>query len=600
MESKTKRTIKAGYEYDPYFPRARLVDITVKKNADIGVTARFIPDVIRQTASQTRQIATLLKRGTLKETCRNIWQFVYEHIAYRKDEKGLEQVRSPRRTWHDRMKGVDCDCYTVFIGSLLFNLGIPFTMRITQYSPAIGWQHIYPIVPTGDHYLTMDCVTDSFNYEVPFNDKKDFTMDLQFLDGIPVGDLGGSNDGMAELGRLIARNRNKAKAPVKPPAPKPASRSKQPNGIKAKPKGIKKIANRINKINPATVLLRNGLLAAMKINQAGVAAKLRWSYLTDAQAQQRGIDSAKLQQLKKVRTKLESIFYTAGGKPDNLRKAILGGKGNKDKAVNGLGYLSAADYSTDETSLSRLLGVDIYRSENLEGMQGYNAMGQLGEPATATAIAAATGVITAIAGLLKNIGELFPRKQGEMPSPEPIPKSNLPGSGNSQPGNDDAPNIPIPPVGIDTTRPVNPNNNGSGDGSGGDGGNGSGNSGSNKNGANPPPVFNLPTAPKTKEDKDDMSKDPGNNEQENRTEENKKVPAKVPDNDEPPPPPWWQAKWVKPAAISLAGLTIVYFGYKATKHKEANHKTRPVNGVDKLKKANHKMKHPKLIPQKLK
>ena len=38
--------------------------------------------------------------------------------------------------------------------------------------------------------------------------------------------------------------------------------------------------NAVNKVNPATVLLRNGILASMKLNMRNVAARLRWSYLS--------------------------------------------------------------------------------------------------------------------------------------------------------------------------------------------------------------------------------------------------------------------------------------------------------------------------------
>ncbi len=116
----------------------------------------------------------------------------------------------------------------------------------------------------------------------------------------------------------------------------------------------------------------------------------------------------KFNKLKSVKTKLEDIFFKAGGKPDNLKKAILNGKGNRDHSVSGidgLGY--AEDYGLsgyDEyTPLETLLG-DMYYSEN-EGVEG---LGQLGDPGTAAAIAAASGAVGALAAIIKGIGSLFP------------------------------------------------------------------------------------------------------------------------------------------------------------------------------------------------
>ena len=42
---------------------------------------------------------------------------------------------------------------------------------------------------------------------------------------------------------------------------------------------------------------------------------------------------SKFGKLKNILYKIEQIFYTAGGKPENLKKAILSGRGNKNKEV---------------------------------------------------------------------------------------------------------------------------------------------------------------------------------------------------------------------------------------------------------------------------
>jgi hypothetical protein len=409
MEAQKKRNIKSGEEYSHLFPNPENSTSTIRTNANVTHTVAFIPKVVSETLDHTKKIAQLLKGNSTYETCSNIWHFIYQHIAYKKDQEGYEQIRSPARAWHDRKKGVDCDCYSVFISSILGNLGIPHILRITKYHRDY-FQHIYPVVVLNGKEIPIDCVTDQFNYEVPFSEKKDYPMDLQYLNGFDnyeIDQLGKVKKNAAKKNlptpkkKLSLLSKIKAKKATKAPAP-----GGQP---KPKKKGLlKKVLNKVNKVNPATVLLRNGILAAMKLNVKNIAARLRWSYLTLEQAAQKGVDAGKYQRLVATRQKLEKIFYGAGGNEKNLKKAMLAGKGNKDKAVAGLDGFSVAgiEYMSVYTPLPQLLGPDVYYSENVEGFEG---LGQLGEPVTLASVGAAMGVLAGIVAALKQIGDIFPK-----------------------------------------------------------------------------------------------------------------------------------------------------------------------------------------------
>lgn len=390
MEAAYKRNIKQGREYDYLFPTALNKDKTVKENATLEDTIAFIHKVVGKTLEQTKGIAQKLAGKTLQETCSNIWHFVYENVAYKKDDDGFEQIRSPRRTWRDRKAGVDCDCYSTFISSILTNLRIPHKLRITKYKRD-HFQHIYPVVPYDGRFITIDCVTDQFDYEVPYSEKKDIIMDLQYLDGLQGSSLGERGNDLVFDGSFSIGELGKAKG---------------------KKKGFfKKVISKINKINPATVLLRNGFLAAMKLNLFKVASRIKYAYLTPEEATKRGILADKFQKLVKTREKLENIFTTAGGNINNLKKAILKGKGNKNNevVVSGLGFLgsdASVQYMDSNTPLSKLLGPDIYYDENVRGMEGFEGFGELGI-ATSAAVAAASGAVAAIAKILSSIGNIF-------------------------------------------------------------------------------------------------------------------------------------------------------------------------------------------------
>lgn len=414
MESKTKKKVKSGVEFDSLFPLPSGKDLTIKSEAGVSDTVAFIHKTVPLTLEDTKKVAPLLKGKDLYETCRNIWHFVYDHIPYKKDKKAVEQVRRPARSWWDRKRhekahwqnadfepGIDCDCMTALVHSLLMNLGIKAKSRITIYNYDVGYQHIYPVVPIDqklnfaldnrEDYIVIDCVKDQFDEEHPFLEYKDYpiNMRLDYLNGIddgmdgdeiknydlpPLGDvhdLFGTNwndDEMGELGKLRL---GKALKKVG----------------KAVGKGIR-VLNRFT--NPATIMLRNGFLLAMKVNFMNVAKRLRWAYLSDEQAKKMGMNLSQLAKVRNVKNKAEKIYYTSGGKTENLKKAILNGKGNKDKKVplNGLQGLGEIYGDQDENDI-------------------LNGLGELGV-APAAAMAAATTVLTALAATLKQVKGLFP------------------------------------------------------------------------------------------------------------------------------------------------------------------------------------------------
>ncbi|WP_282088298.1 hypothetical protein [Aquimarina algiphila] len=195
MQASTKRHINPGVQYTTFFPKSIQNDTVIvgAGKARLHDTLQLMQKVIAETLDDTAILAKKLNTKGLYEVCRNIWNFVYGHIQYTMDATGIEQVRRPSRTWADRTTGVDCDCYTVFIGSILTNLGIPYQMRITKYGGKQHFQHIYPIVPFKGGHITIDCVADRFNYEVPYSEKKDIdpkenilTEELSGLSGVDM------------------------------------------------------------------------------------------------------------------------------------------------------------------------------------------------------------------------------------------------------------------------------------------------------------------------------------------------------------------------------------------------------------------------------
>ena len=387
MQATFQRKLESGAEYDYLFPQANGNEKTIKWNANVYDTLDFIPKIVYETLNHTQALSKLLKGKSVYETCNNIWDFVYHHIQYHHDKEGTEQVRSPARSWMDRVRGVDCDCYTVFVSSILTNLHIPHTYRITKYHNKDYYQHIYPIVPTTDgKYITIDAVVNKFNHEEPFTNKKDTPMNLSYLNGIDT-------DEEQSLMAII---------PINDLTKLPDFQDFDGLGKIKVGEVFKKIAHAANKANPAAVLLRLGVLASMKLNLFQIPKNLRYAYLTDAQVKEQNLDEHKIQKLRKIKTKLEAIFFGAGGEEKNLKKAMLTGRGNKDHSVSG------ADEFDMNTPLRELLS-GIYDEEFTDAKEVHG----LGDPATGTAIAAATTVLAAIAAVIKGVGSI---KKGGAPA----------------------------------------------------------------------------------------------------------------------------------------------------------------------------------------
>jgi len=121
----------------------------------------------------TEKLAPALKGRDLKDTLNNVFWFVKDNIKYSIDEPGHEIVKSPGATWAENY--ADCKSLSVFIGSLLQNLGIRYVYRFASYAPG-DVTHVYPVafLPSGRPVI-MDTVNVGFDLEEPY--RKAFDID---------------------------------------------------------------------------------------------------------------------------------------------------------------------------------------------------------------------------------------------------------------------------------------------------------------------------------------------------------------------------------------------------------------------------------------
>lgn len=459
------RAIKDGSRFNAYFPPPEERDRIIIEDGEVTDTVELMEKVVWKYLDDTKRLAPLLKRASLVETCQTIWEFVYSFIQYKLDQKGLEQLRRPARSWAERNTGVDCDCMSIFVSSILNNLQIPHKFRITRYS-ADTWQHVYVIVPMPDSkkYCVIDGVVSQFKYEKSFSDKFDYTMNLKginvavlsgisgndFHDAVMATSLTGHGLGditeQPSLDKLyqnlvatrnaVAQNPNLVSTVDDPQALLRMldyaiqywytdkrmealdilAKNEQQlnlqnglntvNGIEIDPddlalsglnvKGFftnvktavktttQKVGNKVAevaksaikavvKFNPLSLAARGGFLLALKLNLGHIGSKLKWAYASKEQAAAKGVNADTWQKSKNALAKVEALFADKlQGDRTALKNAILNGKaGNLAGQLNG---------------------------------QTIGELGELGEVATATAIAAATPVIIATINILKETG----------------------------------------------------------------------------------------------------------------------------------------------------------------------------------------------------
>jgi hypothetical protein len=452
------RAIKDGSRYNSYFPPPDERDRVIIKDGEVTDTVELMEKVVWKYLDDTKRIAPLLMRPSTHETCQAIWEFIHNFIQYKLDQRGLEQLRRPARSWAERATGVDCDCMSIFTSSILTNLKIPHSFRITKYSQD-SWQHVYVIVPIAgaNNYCVIDAVVSEFNYEKKYTDKMDYNMNLKginvaVLSGVSGNDhyeavmatslsgIGlGATTNQSDLDKLyqnlvatrnaVAQNPSLVSTVDDPQAlikmldyaiqywytdkrnealdilAKNEAQLNLQNGVNTMnglnydpddlalsginvkgfftnvKKTVKTVGQKVGqaakvavkavvKYNPLSIAARGGFLLAMKLNLGKMASKLKWAYGTQQQAAAKNVSAGTWQKSKDALVKVEKLFADKlQGSRDALKNAIL-----KGRAGNLSGYVE-------------------------EQMSGY-----LGDPASATVIAAAAPVIIATIKILKESG----------------------------------------------------------------------------------------------------------------------------------------------------------------------------------------------------
>ncbi len=161
-------------------------DVILFQNGDTDDIISVLLDTVKDTADQTKGFARQFSKD--REGMKAIYDFIMANIKYKADPDGKQWIKTPARFYADKVG--DCKSYTVFIVSVLHNMGLKYKIRFASYDRDKIVTHVYPIaiLPNGKEVI-IDAVWGdaggSFNSEKKFNFKIDYDMtQIHRLSGI--------------------------------------------------------------------------------------------------------------------------------------------------------------------------------------------------------------------------------------------------------------------------------------------------------------------------------------------------------------------------------------------------------------------------------
>lgn len=201
-----------------YFPKASYNDPFYYKGRKLSTlqAVQLADKIVRNTLSDTKRFANeVIADNSVYQVCKNLYDWLYRYVQYKKDEDGVEQLRRPARTIAESKQGVDCDCFSIFISSCLTNLGIPHYFRVIAIEGKGHLQHIYVVVPTknvlgapntGNGFITIDPVLDTFDAEADnITAYYDYFMDVP---AYSMNGLGNASDNLTDIFNALVIQRN--------------------------------------------------------------------------------------------------------------------------------------------------------------------------------------------------------------------------------------------------------------------------------------------------------------------------------------------------------------------------------------------------------
>lgn len=158
-----------------------------KKNWSTNDIIKMLQEVDKKDAIDLELFAQSFKTNSIKKTSRKIWQFIRQNIRYENDGYNFQHIKTPAALWKTKIG--DCKSFSVFAGAILQNLRIPYKYRFVSYSDDSQPTHVFVVVPNGNKEIILDAVWPVFNTTKQYTFKMDKKGVLARIEGPQVSGI---------------------------------------------------------------------------------------------------------------------------------------------------------------------------------------------------------------------------------------------------------------------------------------------------------------------------------------------------------------------------------------------------------------------------
>lgn len=175
----------------------------IVKTYSNGITGDIVTTLnscFSKSVKDTKQFSENFRNVNLYQSSAKLWDFVKINIKYLRDPDGKQIIQLPGALLHRRKIGGDCKSMSLFISSILYNLGAEnVRLRYVSYNNNPTPTHVYTVFDYNGNEIAVDSVIDKFDHEKKYTFKKDYKMDVFTLSGV------GSAENANKLKKVLMR-----------------------------------------------------------------------------------------------------------------------------------------------------------------------------------------------------------------------------------------------------------------------------------------------------------------------------------------------------------------------------------------------------------
>jgi len=145
---------------DILIPKPKYGDVIYKKKHNTNDIIDLIMYADSLLDNSMCRFANLFTRD--KNGLYDLWDFVHNSLYYQLDPADDERVKSPQRTWEDKIG--NCKGYSLFIASVLKCLGIKYSYAFPTFYGSDKPTHVYIIAHLNNNDYVLDSTINEFNY----------------------------------------------------------------------------------------------------------------------------------------------------------------------------------------------------------------------------------------------------------------------------------------------------------------------------------------------------------------------------------------------------------------------------------------------------